>query len=78
MDFRYTDEEEAFRKEVLEFIQEAVPPDWLGVDPGPEEESREEIYELALKTWRKLGEKNWIGLTWPKAYGGQEAPPGRR
>jgi len=39
MDFRYTDEEEAFRKEVLEFIQEAVPPDWLGVDPGPEEES---------------------------------------
>jgi alkylation response protein AidB-like acyl-CoA dehydrogenase len=74
MDFRYTEEEEAFRKEVQAFIDEAMPPGWLGVDPGPEEESREEVYELALKTWKKLGEKNWVGLTWPKAYGGQEAP----
>ncbi|RLC91213.1 MAG: hypothetical protein DRI39_10630 [Chloroflexi bacterium] len=74
MDFRYTEEEEAFRKEVQDFINEVLPPGWLGVDPGPEEESREDVYELALKTWKKLGEKNWIGLTWPKAYGGQEAP----
>ena len=72
MDFRYTEEEEAFLEEVRAFIDENFPPDWLGVDPGPEEEWGE-IYELALKMWRKLGEKNWIGLTWPKAYGGQEA-----
>ncbi len=74
MDFRYTDEEEAFRKEVQAFIQETVPPGWIGVDPGPEEESKEDVYRLALATWRKLGEKNWIGLTFPKEYGGQEAP----
>jgi len=74
MDFRYTEEEEAFRREVQAFIKETVPPGWLGVDPGPEEESREDVYPLALKTWRRLGEKGWIGLTWPKAYGGQESP----
>ena len=74
MDFRYTEEEEAFRREVQAFIEETVPPGWLGVDPGPEEESREDVYPLALKTWRRLGEKGWIGLTWPKAYGGQESP----
>jgi len=73
MDFRFTEEEEAFRKEVQDFIRESLPPDWLGVDPGPEEESREEVYPLALEMWRKLGDKGWIGLTWPKEYGGQEA-----
>lgn len=73
MDFRFTEEEEAFRKEVRDFIRESLPPDWLGVDPGPEEESREEIYPLALEMWRKLGSKGWVGLTWPKEYGGQEA-----
>ncbi len=74
MNFRYTDEEEAFRKEVQEFIQQNVPPDWLGVDPGPEEESKEDVYAVAQKTWRGLGKKNWIGLSWPKEYGGQDAP----
>jgi len=73
MDFRFTEEDEAFRKEVQAFIAEAVPPDWLGVDPGPEEESREEVYPLAVKMWRKFGAKGWIGLTWPKEYGGQGA-----
>jgi len=72
MDFRYTEEEEAFREEIRAFVDENLPPGSLGIDPGPEEESREEVYELALNMWRKLGEKNWIGLTWPKAYGGQE------
>ena len=73
MDFRYTDEEASFLKEVQESIQESVPEGWLGIDPGPEEESREEVYSLAIKTWRKLGEKGWIGLTLLREYGGQEA-----
>lgn len=74
MDFRYTAEEEAFRKEVKDFLDKELPPDWPGIDPGPEEESSgEEVFLLAQKMWRKFGEKNWIGLTWPKAYGGQEA-----
>jgi len=74
MDFRYSPEEEAFQKEIQEFFDRELPPGWLGVDPGPEEESRgEEYYEMALRMWRKCGEKNWIGLTWPKEYGGQGA-----
>lgn len=76
MDFRFTEEEEAFRKEVRDFIQEVLqevlPSDWQGVDPGPEEEAREEVYQLAVEIWRKLGAKGWIGLSWPKEYGGQE------
>lgn len=71
MDFRYTAEEEAFRKEVRDFLDKELPPGFLGIDPGPEEESRPEIFDLAAKMWRKLGEKNWIGITWPKTSGGQ-------
>ncbi len=73
MHFRYTEEEESFRKEVKEFLDKELPPGWLGTDPGPEEESREGVFPIAQKMWRKIGEKGWIGLTWPKAYGGQEA-----
>jgi len=76
MDFRFTEEEKAFRKEVRDFIQEVLqevlPSDWQGVDPGPEEEAREEVYQLAVEIWRKLAAKGWIGLGWPKEYGGQE------
>ncbi len=72
MDFRFTEEEEAFRKEVRDFIQEVLPSDWHGVDPGPEEEAREEVYQLSVEVWRKLAAKGWIGLSWSKEYGGQE------
>ncbi len=73
MDFRYTAEEEAFRKEVIDFVTKELPPGFLGIDPGPEEESRPEIFEIAAKMWPKFGEKNWIGITWPKEVGGQGA-----
>ena len=74
MDFRYTAEEEAFRQEVTDFFDKELPPGWLGVDPGPEEESRsKEYYEIGLRMWRKSGERNYLGLTWPKEYGGRGA-----
>ncbi len=75
MDFRLTEEEKAFQEEVRDFIQEVLqevlPPDWHGIDPGPEEEAREEVFLLSVEVWRRLGAKGWIGLGWPKEYGGQ-------
>ena len=75
MDFLITEEEQAFKKEVTDFIdevfREVLPSDWQGVDPGPEEEEREEVYPLAVEVWRRMGAKGWIGLGWPKEYGGQ-------
>jgi alkylation response protein AidB-like acyl-CoA dehydrogenase len=76
MDFLITEGEKAFQKEVRDFIQEVLqevlPSDWQGIDPGPEEEEREEVRPLAAEVWRRLGAKGWIGLGWPKEYGGQE------
>ena len=58
-------EAEAFRDEVRAFLREAMGErasvrrarSWGGFDP-----------EFS----RKLGARGWIGLTWPKRYGGQE------
>jgi len=74
MDFRCSDEDKAFLEEVRGFIAESIPPGWLGVDPGPEEEANEEVYRLSLRNWRRMGERHWIGLTYPPKYGGGGAP----
>ena len=75
MDFRFTDEEEALRKEVRDFLEKELPPDWPGVDPDMyHEDSFKEIHQVSQEMQRKLAAKGWLGLTWPKKYGGQEAP----
>jgi alkylation response protein AidB-like acyl-CoA dehydrogenase len=75
MDFRFTDDEEAFRKEVKEFFDRELPTDWPGVDPDMyHEDAFEEIHKVSQEMQRKLAAKKWLGLTWPKKYGGREAP----
>ena len=64
-------ESEDLRCEVREFLDQhlaaASPVDrcrtWFGFDP-----------EFS----RKLGERGWIGMTWPKRYGGHERPASDR
>ncbi len=75
MDFRFTDEEEAFRKEVKEFLDKELPSDWPGVDPDMyHEDAFDEIHDVSQDMQKKLAAKGWLGLTWPKKYGGQEQP----
>jgi len=74
MDFRPSEEEEVFRNEIRDFVRELLPPDWLGTDPGLGEEANEDVYPLARKIWHELGMKGWIGISWPRAYGGHEGP----
>jgi alkylation response protein AidB-like acyl-CoA dehydrogenase len=79
MDFRFTADEERFLKEVQLFLDEVLPEDWLGVDPdGHNEQADEELHKFDLEIRRKLAAKGWLGLQWPKEYGGQEAPMMKR
>jgi len=74
MDFRPSEDEQKFLKEVQDFIDEALPEDWLGLDPdGHSEQADEALHQFDLEFRRKLAAKGWIGLQWPKQYGGQEA-----
>jgi alkylation response protein AidB-like acyl-CoA dehydrogenase len=72
MDFRDTPDEAAFREELRAWLSENIPEGWG--QPGyqePEGKARLEWY----RDWsRKLYEGGFIGLTWPKQYGGYEQP----
>lgn len=69
MDFRFTDEQNAFRWEVRDFLTAELGSDWPGVDPDSyfEEENWPRIRRLTSK----LAERGWLTLAWPTEYGGQ-------
>jgi len=71
MDFRFTEDEEGFRREVRQWLQQEIPQRWIELDPGIWEET-EESWALARKFQRKLGEKGWLAPAYPKEYGGLE------
>jgi len=70
MDFRFSEEDEKFRQEVLEFIKREMPPDWTGTGLLQEAKDGAE-WEFSRGMLRKLGTKGWHSLSWPKEYGGQ-------
>lgn len=65
MDFKFSEEQNKFRQEVRDFL---------------EEELRQGTFQPSCDAWitgfspeftKKVAAKGWIGLTWPKEYGGQ-------
>jgi alkylation response protein AidB-like acyl-CoA dehydrogenase len=71
MDFKFTEDEEAFRREVRQWLEHEIPQRWIELDPGIWEET-EESWALAREFQRKLGQKGWLAPAYPKEYGGLE------
>jgi alkylation response protein AidB-like acyl-CoA dehydrogenase len=71
MDFRFTEDEEAFRLEVRQWLKQEIPERWTELDPGIWEET-EESWALAREFQRKLGQRGWLAPAYPKEYGGLE------
>lgn len=70
MDFRFSDDEEAFRREVQDFLKRELPQSHeRAVLHGGE---TDEEWEFTKQFTRKLGEKGWIAIWWPREYGGLE------
>src|SRR5437016_12346004 len=69
MEFRFTQEEEQFRQEVRRFIEQELPAD-IAEGIGQEEAFRADVWPRIKGLRRKLAEKNWIAISWPKQYGG--------
>ncbi len=67
MEFRFSEEALAFEREVQEF---------LAVEWSPEVRRQvaasPDSYTLERGFRRKLAEKGWLTMSWPRAYGGQE------
>jgi len=72
MDLAYTVEEEAFRQQVRDWLQENLPegydPDEYFSTPDIDEKVR-----VALAWQKKLHAGGWAGLSWPREYGGRGA-----
>jgi len=69
MDFQFGEKEEKLRCEIREFVKENLPPDHV---PGFEEHSDEE-WEFSMSISKKLAEKGWLTMSWPKESGGMGA-----
>ena len=69
MEFQFSPEDESFRQEVREFLKKELPPDWEGVMG----ELQPENFEVERHMRKKLAEKGWLALAWPKEFGGSEA-----
>ncbi|MCF2528382.1 acyl-CoA dehydrogenase family protein [Yinghuangia soli] len=73
MDFRYSDEDEEFRAEVREWLRENLSGEFAAAVGTGGPGSEHEHFEIRRAWERRLGEGGWIGLDWPKEYGGREA-----
>lgn len=71
MDFNYTPQEEAFRQELRSWLETNLPKDY---DPDAfEAQDAEERWQVQLAWQKKLHEGRWVGVHWPKEYGGRGA-----
>jgi len=75
MDFGFSEQEEKFRQEVRDFLDKESPSSWVkgGMWSDGEIESEEE-WAFWKSMQRKLAEKGWMGISWPKEYGGLGHP----
>lgn len=66
MDLNFTPEEQAFRREVRQFIDENLPDDIREKTRGGERLERDDI----LRWHQILYRKGWVAPDWPKEFGG--------
>ena len=72
MDFAYTAQQEALRREVRRFIKENVTPEVAEeMDPHAGAERPRGQGPMAAALYRKIHERGWLGIVYPKQYGGQ-------
>jgi alkylation response protein AidB-like acyl-CoA dehydrogenase len=72
MDFELSAGERAFVVEVEAFLAEHATPEVA--DPNPEQLSQTVDTPAKRAFMRKLAARGWLGMSWPRAYGGQERP----
>ena len=77
MDFKLTAEQEAKKKEYDDFFREEMkkaPPIYLHGSSLEAFYASEEGWAFNEYMKKKLAEKGWATMAWPKEYGGQDAP----
>src|SRR5436189_301149 len=74
MDFEYAPEQEAFRKEFRAFLAAHLPADLRVDDPVDDRvASNREMFERRVAWQKTMHKAGWVGVAWPKEYGGRGA-----
>ena len=71
MDFALTPEQETFGREFREYLKTAITPELT----AEMEEQQEYGGPVSREFFRRLGADGWLGVGWPKEYGGQGRSP---
>lgn len=74
MNFEFTVEQERFRQEVRAFLDTELPPGWvgyLGGTTGDHVVDSSDSWQVFKDIARKLGNRGWLSLFWPKEYDGE-------
>ena len=72
MRYTYEPDVESFREEVRQFIKDNLPPEEERLQRGYEGgfKTNQEEYDYTMGFQKKLSEKDWLAMAWPKEYGG--------
>jgi alkylation response protein AidB-like acyl-CoA dehydrogenase len=71
MDFTLTPEQQSFRDEVRDWLGKNLPADWVARLRQGSDVPRPEAYRFLSDWQRRMYEAGFVGLTWPKEYGGR-------
>ncbi len=72
MDFAYTAEQEALRRDVRSFIKKEITPEIAAeLDPETSTADTRGLGPKAKELYAKIFDRGWLGITYPKEYGGQ-------
>lgn len=72
MDFDFTPEQEAFRKEVRQWLERNLPDDLRGRAFAASRADHDEVRRL--RAWqRRMWEAGYVGIDWPREFGGRGA-----
>jgi len=77
VNFGFTEEQEELRQEVRTFLDAELPSGWvgyLGGTTGDHVVDSSDGWQVFKDIARKLGDRGWLSLFWPKEYGGQSCP----
>jgi alkylation response protein AidB-like acyl-CoA dehydrogenase len=74
MDFHLTAEQEAFRKDLRRWLETNLPADLCVDDPADERVAPDrQTFERRVAWQRTMYEAGWVGVAWPREYGGRGA-----
>lgn len=75
MDFGFSEDEESLREEVRKFLRRELTPELQGELRDWEWHRYPQSYGPHMREFaRKLGETGWLGIAWPREYGGLGRP----